>query len=80
MPWLRRLLRRRPTVSDCIRAAIRNSPCEPLRAPEPRVDDSPWVRGSGAPPRAGLVPPVVILDDAQMDAWLEAHYPKVEEA
>ena len=36
--WLRRVLRRPPTIADCIRAAMR-APCEPLRAPDPHSGD-----------------------------------------
>lgn len=36
--WLRRVLRRPPTIADCIRAALA-APCEPLRAPDPTRGD-----------------------------------------
>ena len=36
--WLRRVLRRPPTIADCIRAALA-APCEPLRAPDPSRGD-----------------------------------------
>jgi len=59
MAWLRRVLRRPPTITDCMRAA-RTAPCEPAKAPDhvarAKANRAAHYRGLGEDPDADWGP------------------------